>query len=378
MFIILFYPDFLVDYLLPGHRFFPLVPLFLLLISVKYVMKQFKLLGLIFALVVMALMGVELSLTQAALIYLIASVLLAWAASNYFKIWVFLKNGSEIIANSWKEWEFGKIRVINHGFYVGFGSFLGILLIGYLVGDDYAWGVLIFSLVVIVFSALWAQVIEGSEKLKRPFGYYGALVGIIFASMVVWLMGYDVWVIIGVVSVVMPWVQAIGRFRCLVNGCCHGSKVKDSSVGIRYHHYRSRVCGLSDLKGELLHPTQLYAMLWLFLVGLVLLSLWNNNFSSSFIFGIYLILTGIGRFVEEAYRGEVQTHIIMGLRLYQWTAIISVLIGIGMTMIPVEAFVKISEFGWESIVAASIGGLFTFFVMGVDFPQSNKRFSRLV
>jgi prolipoprotein diacylglyceryltransferase len=176
----------------------------------------------------------------------------------------------------------------------------------------------------------------------------------------------------------MPWVQAIGRFRCLVNGCCHGSKVKDSSVGIRYHHHRSRVCGLSDLKGELLHPTQLYAMLWLFLVGLVLLSLWNNNISSSFIFGIYLILTGIGRFVEEAYRGEVQTHIIMGLRLYQWTAIISVLIGIGMTIIPVEAFVKTSEFGWESVVAALIGGLFTFFVMGVDFPHSNKRFSRLV
>ena len=36
---------------------------------------------------------------------------------------------------------------------------------------------------------------------------------------------------------------------------------------------------------------------------------------------------GLGRFVEEAYRGEVQTPFLFGLRLYQWMAILSIVLG---------------------------------------------------
>ncbi len=266
------------------------VPVFLILLSVKSIFKQSKSLGFLIGLVAVVLMSIQLILSRSAVLHLISSVIIFLLAGYYFHIWAFLREVAGKIANSWQEWVFGKVRVINHGFYVGFGTFLGILLAGILVGDTYSWAILIFAFVVIVFSALWAQIIEGSEKLKRPYGYYGALVGIIFASFVVWTMGYNVWVIIGVISVFMPWVQGIGRFRCLVNGCCHGKKVDNPDIGIKYFHPRSRVCGISHLQGELLHPTPLYAMLWLFLVGFILLSLWFNNFSSPFIFGLYLIL----------------------------------------------------------------------------------------
>jgi prolipoprotein diacylglyceryltransferase len=191
-------------------------------------------------------------------------------------------------------------------------------------------------------------------------------------------MGLNGWVIIGVASVLMPWIQAIGRLRCLVNGCCHGSRIDNPFIGIRYFHPRSRVCNISGLKGELLHPTQLYSIIWLFLIGLILLSLWNNHISSSFIFGLYLILTGLGRFVEEAYRGESQTMILKGLRLYQWTAIVSVIVGIIMTTIRLEPVIISPGFNWESVLVAVLSGFFLFFAMGVDFPNSNVRFSRLV
>ena len=374
----LFYPGLWAQYLPFQHRIVYFVPVLLILLSVKIIFTQSKPLGVFFSIIAVALMSIQLTFSRSAVLHLGSAIIIFLLADNYFHIWNFLRKGAEKIANSWQEWVFGKVRVINHGFYVGFGTFLGILLAGILVGDAYAWGILIFTFVVIVFSALWAQIIEGSEKLKRPYGYYGALVGVIFASFSVWAMGYNVWVIIGVISVVMPWVQGIGRFRCLVNGCCHGGKVDKPYIGIKYFHHRSRVCGISHLKGELLHPTPLYAMLWLFLVGFILFSLWYNNFSSPFIFGLYLILTGIGRFVEEAYRGEVQTPIIKGLRLYQWTAILSVLIGIIMTVINVEVINITSDVGWETILSAIIGGLFTIFAMGVDFPYSNARFSRLV
>jgi protein-S-isoprenylcysteine O-methyltransferase Ste14 len=376
--IALLYPAFGAQYLPPQVSVLFTVPIFLLFISLKAMFRQSEKIAIVFAIVVSILVIFQLTNSRSAILHLACSILIFLLSANYLRIWIFLKNASEKIANSWKEWIFGRLRVINHGFYVGFGAFFGVLLAGILAGKGYALALLVFSIIVNICAALWAQIIEGSEKLKRPFGYYGGLVGGLVGSLVVWAMGYNGWVIIGVGSVVMPWVQAIGRLRCLVNGCCHGRQINNPIIGIRYFHSRSRVCNISGLKGELIHPTQLYAILWLFWVGILLLTLWNNDCSSPFIFGLYLILTSLGRFVEEAYRGEVQTPIIKGLHLYQWTAILALIIGIILTGIHVEPAIIHPGFNWESVWVASISGLFTFFAMGVDFPYSNVRFSRLV
>jgi protein-S-isoprenylcysteine O-methyltransferase Ste14 len=372
------YPSIVARHLPPHFSILFTVPAFLIFISLNALFSQSWKTAVVFAIFASLFVIFQLIYVPSAILYLADSILLFLISSYYLRIWVFLKNSSEKIANSWKEWVFGKVRIINHGFYVGFAAFFGVLLAGILVGKEYALALLVFAIIVTLCSALWAQLIEGSSKLKRPFGYYGGLVGILFASPVVWIMGLNGWVIIGVASVVMPWIQAIGRLRCLVNGCCHGSRVENPLIGIRYFHSRSRVCNISGLKGELVHPTQLYSILWLFLVGLILLALWNNHFTSAFIFGLYLILTGLGRFVEEAYRGESQTMIIKGLRLYQWTAVLSVFTGIMMTVIRVDPVIIRPGFNWESVLVASACGLFLFFAMGVDYPNSNVRFSRLV
>lgn len=363
-------------YLSTEQLFF--VPVFLIFIGFWRIKDYIKPIVLITGLAGLMIIALQVVYSEITFPGILISFLIFLVAGNYTTVWSVLRQTSERIANSWREWTFGKVRVINHGFYVGFAAFFGIFLAGVLAGHGYAWGLLVFSVTVVVFSALWAQIIEGSEKLKRPFGYYGALVGILFGALAVWGMGLNGWMIIGVVSVLMPWVQGIGRLRCLINGCCHGHKVDDPSIGIRYYHHRSRVCGISNLKGELLHPTPLYAIIWLFLVGFVLLELWLNNYSAPFIFGLYLILTGIGRFVEEAYRGEVQTAIVKGLRLYQWTAILSVLVGVAMTLITIDSLPHNPAYNNEALFAAIIGGVFVFFAMGVDFPESNTRFSRLV
>lgn len=354
------------------------VPIFLLFISLKALIRQSSKWTVVFTLVVLFLIVIQLIHCRSTWMNLGSSVLIFLLSVNYLGIWIFLRDRSEKIANSWKEWVFGKVRVINHGFYVGLGAFLGVFLAGMLVGRQYALALLIFTLIVNICAALWAQIIEGSAKLKRPFGYYGGVVGIIFGSLAVWIMGIDVWVVIGVASVVMPWTQAIGRLRCLVNGCCHGRKIDNPLVGIRYFHPRSRVCNISGIKGELVHPTQLYAILWLFGVGIFLFTLWNKDCSSPLIFGLYLILTSLGRFVEEAYRGEVQTPVFKGLHLYQWTAIASLIVGIIMTTLQIEPVVIQPGFNWEAVLVALICGFFVFVAMGVDFPTSNARFSRLV
>jgi len=326
----------------------------------------------------MALTVVLMLTAKSDILHLLTGIFIYLFTVGALLIWRSLRALSETIANSWKEWVFGPVRVINHGFYAGACAFTGAFLAGLLTGSRYVWAVVIFSIVGLIVSALWAQFIEGSEKLKRPFGYYGALVGVIFSTLTIWLLNYEIWIVLGVCAVFMPWVQAIGRLRCLVNGCCHGSIVKNTEIGIKYTHPRSRVCGISGLKGESLHPTPLYSIIWLFIVGLVQLSLWFNGSSFIFIGGMYFILTGIGRFVEESLRGEVQTPFLSGLRLYQWMAILSVVVGAVLTTFDLPRIDINPVCNFEILWGSLTIGFITFFAMGVDFPQSNRRFSRLV
>jgi drug/metabolite transporter (DMT)-like permease len=67
-----------------------------------------------------------------------------------------------------------------------------------------------------------------------------------------------------------------------------------------------------------------------------------------------------------------------GLRLYQWLAIVFVLAGSAMTAIggpPAPALAGLREvpWGWLAVL-----GAVTYAAYGVDFPHSNRRFSRLV
>jgi hypothetical protein len=93
---------------------------------------------------------------------------------------------------------------------------------------------------------------------------------------------------------------------------------------------------------------------------------------------MYLILTGLGRFVEEALRGEPQTPIVGGLRLYQWIAILSVVVGAVFTLLPSMGEAQPPQLSWLAPITGFGFGVFTWIALGVDFPNSNKRFARLV
>jgi protein-S-isoprenylcysteine O-methyltransferase Ste14 len=365
-------------FLMPEVPYLIAVPVFLVFISLNALYRQSAKIAVVFTFIALVLVGIQFTNSRSTGLYFAVSTVIFLLSAFYRAIWFFIKTAGEKIANSWKEWVFWKIRVINHGMYAGLGTFFVIFGGGVLAGGNYAPALMICSMVLTICAALWAQVIEGSEKLKRPFGYYGSVAGLLLGSLVVWFMGLSVWVVMGVGSVVMPWGQALGRLRCLVNGCCHGCRTSNDLIGIRFFHSRSRVNNISGLRGELLHPTQLYSIVWLFFVGVFLFTLWNNHVSNPLIFGLYLILTSLGRFVEEAYRGEAQTPVITGLRLYQWVAVVVAITGIAMTCIRTEPVAVNPGFCWGTLGYAALGGFFSFFAMGVDFPYSNVRFSRLV
>ncbi|MGA7161478.1 MAG: prolipoprotein diacylglyceryl transferase family protein [Bacteroidota bacterium] len=292
-------------------------------------------------------------------------------------IWEKLRSLSERIANSWKEWQTGRIRIINHGIYAAGGTAMGLLIIGTLLGPDSIGPMLIIAFSALSTSALWAQFIEGSPSLLRPYGFYGGVVGVALGSLIAGLFGGNILQLLGAFAVAGPIIQSAGRLRCLVQGCCHGREAPDN-VGIRYTHPRSRVCRLANLSNVPIHPTPLYSILWNLFTGLILARLWSLHASLGLIAGLYLILNGLGRFVEEAYRGEPQTPSFGRMRLYQWIAVASVVCGGVLTTANSSSATPNWQFSWIAVGAAAGFGFVTWFALGVDFPNSNRRFARLV
>jgi protein-S-isoprenylcysteine O-methyltransferase Ste14/prolipoprotein diacylglyceryltransferase len=306
-----------------------------------------------------------------------AAVLAYVAVRRYDRLWERARDVTERIANSWKEWRVGPVRVINHGAWAAAAAGVGLVIAGSAAGPDHLSAVMVVAVCVLIGAGLWAQLLEGSSKLLRPFGWYGGVLGGVVGALAARLAGVPVVPVLAAFSIAAPWIQILGRLRCLVQGCCHGSPAS-SSVGIRYGHPRSRVTELADLAGVPIHATPLYSIAGNVVIGIVLVRLRVLGAPNGLIVGAFLTLGGLARFVEESYRGEPQTPVIAGLRSYQWLAVLSLLIGIAFTaMPPVPGPSGFSPPDARLVGAALLMAAVTGFAMGVDFPASNRRFSRL-
>ena len=291
--------------------------------------------------------------------------------------WAMVRRATEHVANSWREWSFGPVRFINYGLYAGAAGAVGLAIGGAASGPGRELAVVWVGLLTLIGAGAYAQILEGSSRLLRPFGWYGGLLGCVVAIITSPLVGGGIIPLMAGFALAAPWIQILGRLRCLVQGCCHGSPASESA-GIRYRHRRSRVTQLADLAGVPLYPTPLYSIGGNLVIGLLLMRLRMLAAPDTLVIGVYCILSGCARFVEESYRGEPQTPIVAGLRAYQWFAFATVLAGIGITMVPSAP----NASGFHRPTAALwVGSVAMFLVyavsMGLDFPHSDRRFARL-
>lgn len=301
----------------------------------------------------------------------IASFLIAPLLVHPERPWKELLRRTEWMANSWREWRLGSVRIINHGIYAGVAAFVQVAIVTAALGPGREWKVLVTAVAGLLGAGAWAQWIEGSSLLRRPFGFYGGLIGVGLAC----LFFEERWTLLGAHCLSAPWMQAIGRLRCLVNGCCHGAPAP-REAGIHVTHARSRVTRLAGLAGVAIHPTQLYSILSNTFLGLVLCRLWFSGCPLSLICGVYAIGNGISRFVEEAYRGEPQTSIVWGLRLYQWIAVGSVILGALLTTLHWPGAPALAP-SVPGVLWALAFGAISGAAMGVDLPEANRPLARL-
>jgi hypothetical protein len=296
--------------------------------------------------------------------------------ANGRAIWSVIRRASERGANSWREWRFGPVRLLSHGLFIGVAVAVSFPVAIWLGGPDLVWWTFAATLAGAVTAALWAQLIEGSPQLLRPFGYFGGVIGVFATVGVAEIARIGAWRFFAAFLVALAFGQGLGRLRCLVNGCCHGAPAPES-VGIRYVHPMPRPTRLAKLGGVAVHPTQIYSLLWLLFVGCVLVRLWFYAAPLSFIAGMYFVLVGLGRFVEEHYRGEPQTAVIAGFRMYQWLTFLFIVGGAVTTTLPTAPAPAPTPLSWTSMVVAGLAALIGIASFGMDVPGSNRRFSRL-
>jgi prolipoprotein diacylglyceryltransferase len=301
------------------------------------------------------------------------------AALNYCQVWKTLRSLSERVANSRRDWLLlgGRFRIMSHAVYPGLAGVTGTAVAGAVLGNGIA--VLALSGVILVGAAVFAQVLWANSALLRPFGYWGAVLGAAVGVVAVHL-AFDIPIVTVALACALgaPLAQAIGRLRCLAQGCCHGIETRPE-LGIRVWQPQSRVVALSGLTGRSILITQLYSIMFNSALGFLLLSLYlSDGVDGTLILGLYLILTGIERFAEDAYRGENQTRRAGGLQENQWIAIAALILGMVITLLPSAPPTAPDGVLKPSIILASVlVGLVAAFAMSMDFPKATIRYSRL-
>jgi protein-S-isoprenylcysteine O-methyltransferase Ste14 len=306
-----------------------------------------------------------------------AALLLFLPIRRLDRTWNVIRDATERLANSWHEWHVGPVRIMSHGAYVAFAALVGLLVAGTALGDGRSAVVTWVGFCMLIGAGLLAQWLEGSPTLLRPFGWYGGMLGAVIGGVTLTLAGVPMVPVLASFAIASPWIQILGRLRCLVQGCCHGGPASDA-VGIRYRHRRSRVTQLSDLAGRPIHATPLYSIAANLVIGVLLVRLRVLGAPDPLVLGGYLMASGITRFVEESYRAEPQTRVVGGLRIYQWMAIGSLLAGVLSTLLPVEARAPGFVVPSAALLGSALGmALLAWFMMGVDFPASSRRFARL-
>jgi hypothetical protein len=294
------------------------------------------------------------------------------------KLWNILLKWAENRANSWKSWRFGKLRIINHFLYSGLAGGISSFIITLILGKKYSMYIVILMFVGLIGAAIIGQILVGStNRLSRPFGYFGSLFGVSAAGLIISIFYPEIFKVLGAFAIASPVAQAIGRIRCLIQGCCHGDNTEEGH-GIVVNNPHSRVCALSHKCGVPIYPTPLYSIIGNVILEIILLFYWISGVKYTIVIGLYLIGAGITRFIEEAYRGEPLTKIIGNLRIYQWFSVGMYFFGLIVMIFPsgITSIPETLDYG-TAFVTGVIFFLISSFAMSMDFPDSTRRYSRL-
>ena len=145
--------------------------------------------------------------------------------------------------------------------------------------------------------------------------WYGGLIGGTLAgSFAAWRHGIPIATVANCAAPAAAVGQAIGRIGCFLVGDDYG-RPTDAWWALAFPE------GAPPTLVPV-HPTQLYEVAWLLPIAALL---WRRRSASPFLFGEYLMATGVGRLFIEHWR--VNERVALGLTEAQWIGVTMAAIG---------------------------------------------------
>ena len=189
----------------------------------------------------------------------------------------------------------------------------------YGLDPEFSSTILIYAMIGGVLGSKLYFAVDESLRSGQPFlalllsragiTWYGGLIGgTLLVTLATRIHGLSWRVITSCVATAAPFGQACGRIGCFLVGDDYG-RPTDLPWGIAFPE------GAPPTEIPV-HPTQLYEVAWLLLIGA---GLWHRRRRSPFLFGEYLMTAAIGRFAIEFLR--VNHPLALGLTQPQWIAI---------------------------------------------------------
>lgn len=194
---------------------------------------------------------------------------------------------------------------------------LGIyLIISALVGAK-------LMLVLVDFNYFLSQPAELLSLVRAGGVFYGGLIAAVAVALVlVRRYGLPMWTTADLFAPGIALGHVIGRFGCLLAGCCYG-RPTDVPWALTFTDPVA-FSNVGTPLGIPLHPTQLYdAGAELLIMILLLATEKKGRVFAGRTFWFYILLYGVSRFVIEFYRGD-DRGAVAGLSTSQFISIVAV------------------------------------------------------
>lgn len=218
--------------------------------------------------------------------------------------------------------EIGSIKVHSYGCLIALGAIAGVWYMAVrgknelgLTFDQANNLFLLIFVAAFVGGKLFLFFEDPSAYMKNPmkllggrgFVFYGSF--LLAVPTMLWFFRrhkLNPYRMLDIMAITTCLVHMFGRIGCFMAGCCHGIPTS----GIFGVTYTNPTCSADPLNTPL-HPTQLYEAIFIGLVMVYLFYLRSRKKFNGQLFLTYLFLYGIGRFMLEYLRGDLERGFII-------------------------------------------------------------------
>ena len=227
----------------------------------------------------------------------------------------------------------GPFTVHGYGLMIGLGFVLGIYVSSFMarrfgLSDDHITNI---AMCVLIFGFMGGKLlyilVNFKDFIKAPLALLGSEGFVVYGGIITGILSIYIYCrikkldFISYMDTLSPGVaicQGLGRVGCFLAGCCYGRETT-SHFGVVFPQ------GCLAPAGVRLIPTQLISAVFNLCVAAFLIFMFKKVRYRGIISGLYLMFYGIGRFIIEFFRGDVERGSVAGLPTSQFISIFMVI-----------------------------------------------------